>query len=89
MASCSLYALKTGKSEFSLDTFENAMVDVLNFYVANKQYTGEVKYLEKYLEAYKKDRKNLDALLKKNFPGKLTDEMVNRVKNGETVKVEK
>jgi len=89
MASCSRYALKTGKSEFTLDTFEDAMEDVLNFYIANKQYTGEVKYLEKYLEVYKKDSKSLKVLLKKNFPGKLTEEMVNRVKNGEKVKVEK
>lgn len=65
------------------------MVDVLNYYQANKQYTGEVKYLEQYIKAYKKGREKLEALLEKNFPGKLNGEMIEKIKKGETIKVEK
>ena len=89
IAGCSKYALATGEADFSLDTFKEAMVDVLNYYQANKQYTGEVKYLEQYIKAYKKGREKLEALLEKNFPGKLNGEMIEKIKKGETVKVEK
>ncbi|SFG23070.1 lipopolysaccharide assembly protein LapB [Prevotella sp. KH2C16] len=89
IAGCSKYALATGKADFSLDTFKDAMVDVLNYYQANKQYTGEVKYLEQYIKAHDKSREKLDALLEKNFPGKLNGEMIDRIKKGENVKLEK
>ena len=89
IAGCSKYALSTGEADFSLNTFKEAMVDVLNYYQANKQYTGEVKYLEQYIKAYKKGREKLEALLEKNFPGKLNGEMIEKIKKGETVKVEK
>ena len=89
IAGCSKYALSSGEADFSLNTFKEAMVDVLNYYQANKQYTGEVKYLEQYIKAYKKGREKLEALLEKNFPGKLNGEMIEKIKKGETVKVEK
>ncbi|MBM6992394.1 MAG: tetratricopeptide repeat protein [Prevotella sp.] len=89
IAGCSLYALKTGMADFTFDTFQSAMVDMLNFYNANKKITGEVKYLEQYVKAYGKGADNLVALLKKNFPGNLTEELITRIKNGEKVKIQK
>lgn len=89
IAGCSKYALATGEADFSLNTFKDAMVDVLNYYQANKQYTGEVKYLEQYIKAYKKGLEKLEALLEKNFPGKLNGEMIEKIKKGESVKIEK
>lgn len=89
LAGCGRYALQTGEADFSLDTFKAAMVDMLNFYDANKQYTGEVKYLEQYIKAYKKGQDKLEAMLEKNFPGKLTTDMVRRINSGEEVKIEK
>ena len=69
--------------------FIHAMVAVLNHYLNNKDLTGEVSYLEKYVKLYKKDEEKMYDLLKKNFPGTLTTEMTERIKAGETVKVKK
>lgn len=89
IAGCSKYALTSGKADFTIEVFEQAMVDALNYYVNNKEYTGEVKYLEQYVKAYSKGRDKFEELLKKNFPGKLTMEMVDKIKKGEDVKIEK
>lgn len=89
LAGCGRYALETGEADFTLDTYKGAMVDVLNFYQANKQHTGTVKYLEQYIKTYEKGRDRLEEALEKNFPGKLDEEKIRRIKNGETVKVEK
>jgi tetratricopeptide (TPR) repeat protein len=89
IAGCSKYALENGKADFTLDTFENAMIDAINYYTSNKQFTGEVKYLEEYVKAYSKGRDKLNALLEKNFPGEMTTDMVRRIDNGEHVKIGK
>lgn len=68
IAACGKYALTTGKRTFTLATYKNAMVDVLNYYQGNKAMTGEVPYLEQYIKAFKKGPDKLEALLEKNFP---------------------
>ena len=88
-AGCSQYAIENGQADFTLDMFIHAMVAVLNHYLNNKDLTGEVSYLEKYVKLYKKDEEKMYDLLKKNFPGTLTTEMTERIKAGETVKVKK
>ena len=89
IAGCSQYALQNDKTDFSLETFEYAMIKMLNYYMSNKQYTGEVKYLEQYLKAYSKGRDKLDALLEKNCPDKLITEMIDKIKKDEKTKIEK
>ncbi|MBQ7420645.1 MAG: tetratricopeptide repeat protein [Prevotella sp.] len=89
IAGCSKYALEAEEADFTYDTFKFAMIQALNYYQANKQYTGEIKYLEKYIKAYHKSHEKFNTLLRTNFPGKLTDEMTAKIKNGETIKIEK
>lgn len=71
LAGCSKYALDNNDSTFTQEMYFNAMIDVLNFYIGNSDYTGKVKYLQQYVDLYNK--KGLNALrqeLLKNFPDK-------------------
>lgn len=67
IAACCEYALKTGKKDYTYDMFEYALCRVLNFYEANIRLTGENKYLEKFLDAYVKDKDTFVKLLKEAF----------------------
>lgn len=46
------------------------MIDMLNFYLGNRDLTGEVKYLEKYINVYNKDKNKFYEMIEKNFPNK-------------------
>ena len=89
LAGCCQYAINNKQADFTLDMFMHAMIATINYYVANKDLTGEVPYLEKYVKLYKKEPDKMFELLKKNFPGTVTTEMTERIKNGEKIKVEK
>lgn len=67
IAACVKYALEYGERKFTQGMYDDVMVDVVNFYYANKTLSGPVKYLEGYIKAYKKDK--LLELLEKNYPG--------------------
>ncbi len=67
IAACVKYALEYGERKFTQGMYNDVMVDVLNFYSANKALSGPVKYLESYIKAYKKDK--LLELLEENYPG--------------------
>ena len=43
------------------------MISMLNHYIANKKFTGEVAYLEKYLKAHEKGRDKLIEMLRKSY----------------------
>ena len=51
-----LYALENKETKESEDGYEAAMVATLNHYLNNKDLTGPVPTLEKYVKLYKKDR---------------------------------
>lgn len=68
LAGCVKYAIENNDTTFSYDMYSSAMVDALNYYLSNRDFTGKVKYLEKYVDAYKKSEDNLVAMLKKNYP---------------------
>lgn len=60
-AGCSRFALENDSADFSNAMFCSAMIDVLNFYMGgNDELTGKVAYLDKLVNAYKKD--GMDAL---------------------------
>lgn len=67
IAACVKYALENGERKFTQGMYDEVMVDVVNFYYANKTLSGPVKYLESYIKAYKKDK--VLELLEKNYPG--------------------
>ena len=89
LAGCCQYAINNKQANFTLDMFMHAMIVTINYYVANKDLTGEVPYLEKYVKLYKKEPDKMVELLKKNYPGKYGTEVTKRMKRGEEVKVEK
>lgn len=62
MAGCSEYALATDSAEFSKEMFRHAMTRVLNFYHGgNKDLTGKVPYLEKFIK--ENDKNGTDAAM--------------------------
>lgn len=68
VAACCKYGLESRERYLTRDSFQQIMVDVLNFYYRNRKYTGKIKYLEKYIKAYEKDKDSLSLLLDKNYP---------------------
>lgn len=67
LAGCSQYALELDSAQFSYNMYEHAMISMLNHYIANKKFTGEVAYLEKYLKAHEKGRDKLIEMLRKSY----------------------
>lgn len=63
-----LYALENKETKETEDAYEAAMVATLNHYINNKDLTGPVPALEKYVKLYKKDKDKMFALIRKNFP---------------------
>ena len=63
-----LYALENKETKETEDAYEAAMVATLNHYMNNKDLTGPVPALEKYVKLYKKDKDKMFALIRKNFP---------------------
>ena len=63
-----LYALEKKETKESEDGYEAAMVATLNHYLNNKDLTGPVTTLEKYVKLYKKDKDKMFAQIRKNFP---------------------
>lgn len=69
IAGCCEYALVEDSADFSKDMFRSAIARMLDFYVGgNKDLTGKVPYLEKYMKAAnKEDSAPLLALLDKYY----------------------
>jgi len=71
LAGCSKYALNTGDPYLSEDLYKSAMIDVINFYVANKKFCGENEFLENFVETYgdgsEKNKEKLFKLINKYY----------------------
>lgn len=69
IAGCCEYALVEDSADFSKDMFSSAIARMLDFYAGgNKDLTGKVPYLEKYMKAAnKEDSAPLLALLDKYY----------------------
>lgn len=74
MAGCAQYALETDSADFSYEMYEYAMITMLNHYIANKELTGEVAYLEKYIKAHEKSYDALIAMIRKSYDKILADQ---------------
>lgn len=67
MAGCCKYAINTGDGEYNEDMYISAMTDTLNYYLSNKDVSGEVKSLDKYVKLYDKDPSKMIDALKSTF----------------------
>lgn len=67
LAGCVKYALDEEDSTFTEDMYNSAMVDLLNFYIGNRELTGKVKYLESFVDAYNKSKDKFAELLNKSY----------------------
>lgn len=69
IAGCTRYALDNDEKKFTPEMYYMAMVDVLNFYINNREFTGEVKFLEDYINVYNKnkDENELHKMIMKNY----------------------
>lgn len=79
-AGCAVYALSTDSADFTYDMYEYAMIEMLNHYIANKELTGPVTYLEKYIKAHEKSREQLAALIRKSYDKLLRDQQKGKIK---------
>ena len=66
LAACTKYAL-SHDPVVPVEQYSNAIVDVLNYYRANKEITGEVPAFEEYIKLYKKDPEKLFERLRKDY----------------------
>lgn len=86
MAAWIEYAIKEKDKEQSYDAYSSAIVDLLNFYTANKHLSGEVKAFDDYIELYNKSDEKFFELLRKNYDTyhktveKLDDEQKRNIK---------
>ncbi len=69
MAAIIKYSIENEDSTFSPDMYHDAFIDMLNYYIANRELTGKVKSLEKYINAYNKGPEELDEMINKAYPG--------------------
>lgn len=67
MAGCCKYAINSGDGEYTEDMFISAMSDTLNYYLANKDTSGDVKALDKYVKLYEKDPAKMIETMKAEF----------------------
>lgn len=70
IAGCVKYAIENNDSTFNRDIYNSAFVDMLNFYLGNKEILGKVKSLDKFVDVYNnKGKDELDEMIDKNYPG--------------------
>ena len=70
MAGVIKYGIDNEDSTFTPEMYNSAFIDMLNYYIANRELTGKVKVLDKFIDAYNKGRDELDEMIQKNYPGK-------------------
>lgn len=69
LAGCVKYAFENREKGFTPQMYASATVSVLNFYIKNRDLTGKVKYLEKYVDTFnKKGPDALEQQINKNYP---------------------
>ena len=66
MAACTKYALSHDPVDPD-EQYKDAIIDVLNYYSANKEITGEVEAFEEYINLYKKGSDKLIDRLEKDY----------------------
>ena len=66
MAACTKFAL-THEPVDPLDQYKSAIIDMVNYYSANKELTGEVEAFEEYINLFNKDPKKLTDRLEKDY----------------------
>ncbi len=66
MAACTKFAL-THDPVDPLEQYKSAIIDMVNYYSANKELTGEVEAFEEYISLFKKDPKKLTDRLEKDY----------------------
>lgn len=66
MAACTKFAL-THDPVDPLEQYKSAIIDMVNYYSANKELTGEVEAFEEYINLFKKDPKKLTDRLEKDY----------------------
>ena len=67
LAACIKYALDKNDSTFSQDMYIEAITSMLNYYINNRDLTGKVAYMEKYIALYDKGEEKLFDALRKNY----------------------
>ncbi len=67
IASCSKYALEQDEKDFTQEMYSNAIVDVLNYYNANSQYTGTIEAADTLIALYKKSPADFYAQIDKYY----------------------
>ena len=66
MAACTTFAL-THDPVDPLEQYKSAIIDMVNYYSANKELTGEVEAFEEYINLFNKDPKKLTDRLEKDY----------------------
>ena len=66
MAACTLYALSNNPVELD-QQYSKGITDMLNYYMANKELTGEVPEFEEYLKLHKKSPDKFFERLAKDY----------------------
>ena len=66
MAACTTFAL-THEPVDPLEQYTSAIIDMVNYYSANKELTGEVEAFEEYISLFNKDPKKLTDRLEKDY----------------------
>ena len=66
MAACTKFAL-THDPVDPLEQYKSAIIDMVNYYSANKELTGEVEAFEEYINLFNKDPKKLTDRLEKDY----------------------
>lgn len=67
LAACIKYALDKNDSTFSQDMYIEAITSMLNYYINNRDLTGKVAYMEKYIALYDKGEEKFFDALRKNY----------------------
>lgn len=68
MAHCALYQLENNTKEMTEDVYLDAVTDMLNFYIDNKEKIGANAELDRLVELGKNDFENFEKEVRANFP---------------------
>ncbi len=67
LAGTAMYALENPGNKNSLEQYSEGIIAMLNYYIANKQITGEVSAFEDYLKLYAKSKDALFGRIEKDY----------------------
>lgn len=66
-ASACIDAINDRTKDFTFSRYATATTDMMNYYDANKKYTGKVAYIEKLIKMYKKSPEKMYTFLKEKY----------------------